>query len=167
MTEESPWTSFDVAINLILFVILIGFSIYILITKFAWIYLIIWVGALLLYMTCGRYVTCRHCDYLGKPCPSWCMGIIGAKLGFKRSEKKSFCEEGILNLVLFDISFLIIAMIIPIIVYVVQLVTIGLLIFDWVMLIIYIVLVITALVVHNVSGCRKCSIDCCPLSPKK
>ncbi len=166
MNEESPWSSIDVAVNLIILGAVIGFSLFILITKMAWVFLGIWVTMLLLYIFVGRYVTCRHCDFLGKPCPSWCMGIIGGFL-YKRSEKKNFCEDGILNLVLFDISFLIVAMLIPIIVYVIQLVSFGLLLVDWTIFSIYIVLVLVALGTHSIKGCRKCPIEDCPLASKK
>ena len=166
MTEESPWTTFDIAINLVILGITLGIAIFMLVLKAAWLYLGIWIAMVLLYIFLGRYVTCRHCDYLGKPCPSWCMGIIGGLL-YKRSEKKNFCEDGILNLFLFDVLFLIIAMLLPIIVYVIQLMTIGLLTLDWFLFSIYIILVLVTLGTHSLTGCRKCPIEDCPMASKK
>ncbi|HUY01152.1 MAG TPA: hypothetical protein VMV49_16450 [Candidatus Deferrimicrobium sp.] len=162
MTENSPWTSFDININLILLFIFLGFATFILAIK-SWIFLVVFWVFILLYIVVGRYVTCRHCDYLGKPCPSWCMGIIGAKL-YKRSEKENFCKEGFLIPFLCDILVLIIAVAIPIMTYLIELWTVGLRLVDWIILIIYIVIIGVTLVMHSITGCKKCTIKDCPLS---
>jgi hypothetical protein len=169
MAEDSPWTKFDIVINLIILISLLAFSTVILILKAAWVYLgLFWVVFVVGYMLIGRYVTCRHCDHLGKPCPSWCMGIIGKFWGFKRSGKKNFCVDGGFRVaVLLDISFLIIAAIIPVIVYIIEAVTFGLAAADYILLTIYLVLVLMTLGIHSVTGCKKCDITDCPMSGKK
>jgi len=164
LTKGSPWTSFDIRINLIIVLILIGFSIVILAVKFLWVFLGLYILCWGLYIVVGRYVTCRHCDFLGKPCPSWCMGILGGKL-YKRSNKRNFCVEGgFIPAVLFDISFLIIAVFIPIIAYIVQLLTVGLLALDYVLLTVYLILALLTLIMHSLTGCKKCPIADCPMS---
>ena len=164
MTEESPWTAFDIRSNLIMVLILIGFSIVILAMKFLWVFLGLYVLCWGLYIIVGRYVTCRHCDFLGKPCPSWCMGILGGKL-YKRSNKRNFCVEGgFIYAVLFDISFLIIAVFIPIIAYITELFTVGLLALDYVFLAIYLILALLTVIMHSLTGCKKCQISECPMS---
>ncbi|MHA1263669.1 MAG: hypothetical protein ACTSRS_00385 [Candidatus Helarchaeota archaeon] len=168
MVNESPWTTKDITLNLGVLISLVILASVMLILKAFWLFLaLFWIDFILGFMIIGRYVTCRHCDYLGKPCPSWCMGIIGKWLGFQRSAKKNFCEDGgILFAVLFDISFLIIAMGLPIIAYSIEAFVKGLGIVDYLLLILYIGLVFATLGIHSLTGCRKCDIDC-PLRGKK
>ncbi|MDD1776602.1 MAG: hypothetical protein LUQ65_00410 [Candidatus Helarchaeota archaeon] len=164
MTEKSPWTTFDIRINLTIVLILIGFSIFMLALKAFWVFLGLYILCWGLYIVVGRYVTCRHCDFLGKACPSWCMGILGGKL-YKRSTKRNFCVEGgFIHAVLLDISFLIIAVSIPIIAYIVQLLTIGLLTLDYILLAVYLILALLTLIMHSLTGCKKCPIADCPMS---
>lgn len=92
------------------------------------------------------------------------MGILGGKL-YKRSNKRNFCVEGgFIPAVLFDISFLIIAVFIPIIAYIVQLLTVGLLALDYVLLTVYLILALLTLIMHSLTGCKKCPIADCPMS---
>ena len=161
MAEESPWTTFDNAINLVLMIVLLVYATFMLVIKASWLFLALFWVMILLYMTVGRYTTCRHCDFLGKACPSWCMGIIGAKL-YKRSEKENFCKDGFLIPFLTDVLFLFIGFACPIIAYFIA----GLLLFDWMILIIYIVLLVATLGVHWLAGCRKCPIKDCPMAGK-
>ncbi|MHA1356846.1 MAG: hypothetical protein ACTSRC_01920 [Candidatus Helarchaeota archaeon] len=164
MSEDIPWTKFDIRINLVLMISFLVYSTIILILKTAWLFLIIFWVMFALYMTLGRYTTCRHCDYLGKACPSWCMGIIGAKL-YTRSEKENFCKEGFLIPFLTDLLFLIIAFACPIIAYL--LIWEFLLVIDWILLILYVGLLFVVLGVHSLTGCKKCPIEECPLNGKK
>jgi hypothetical protein len=92
------------------------------------------------------------------------MGIIGAKL-YTRSEKENFCEEGFLVPFLTDILFLIIAFACPLIAYLLNWEV--LLLTDWVIVVIYIVLLLTLLGLHSLAGCKNCPIEDCPLSGKK
>jgi hypothetical protein len=109
----------------------------------------------------GRYVTCRHCEFLGQPCPTWCMGIIGGKL-YKRSNKKSFTEIGLWKFFVFDVLFIFLAIIFPYIVYVYSFIIKGSVLIDWMLLIIYSIIVIVTLKMHS-SSCKKCPIEGCPL----
>jgi len=164
MTEESPWTSFDIAINLIILFISIGLSTFMLVLKALWIYLVLYYLCWGLYIIVGRYVTCRHCDFLGKPCPSWCMGIIAGKL-YKRSNKPNFCADGgFLTALLFDISFLLIAVLIPLIAYVLEALTGILQPLEWVLLAIYLIVALLMIITHSLTGCKKCPIADCPMS---
>jgi hypothetical protein len=161
--SESPWTKKDIRANLMVIFILVILAIIMIIIK-SWIMLVFYWVFWLLYITVGRYVSCRHCDFLGKPCPSWGMGIIGAKF-FKRSEKKNFLEGGGLwKMMLFDISFLALSNLMPIYLYLYLLFVEGLTIIDWGLLILYSIMVIITLGLHQKTGCNKCPTDACPLS---
>lgn len=159
--EGIPWSKKEVYVNLIAMITLMSFGSFILIIK-SWIFLAIFWIFWILYFTVGRYVTCRHCDYLGKACCSWCVGIIGGKL-FKRSKKKSFPEAGIWKMLLFDVSFLALATLTPYFTYTIFFLNEGLLLIDWIYLGIYSILGIITLATHS-KGCKKCPIDGCPLS---
>jgi hypothetical protein len=164
LTEKALWTSIDIRINLITLFILVGFSTFMLVIKAQWVLLILYYVCWGLYIVVGRYVTCRHCDYLGKACPSWCMGILGGKL-YKRSAKRNFCVEGgFIYGVLFDISFLLIAVFIPVFAYLVQALQGGLVAVDYVLLVIYIILALLTVILHSLTGCKKCPIADCPMS---
>ena len=164
MTEKLPWTKFEILINLIVMLVYLAFSTAMLIIRASWLFLIIFWVMIILYMTVGRYTTCRHCEYLGKPCPSWCMGIIGAKL-YTRSEKENFCKDGFLIPFLTDILFLIIAFACPLIAYLLN--WDFLLLTDWVFIVVYIVILLGVLGLHSLAGCKNCPIEDCPLSRKK
>ena len=95
------------------------------------------------------------------------MGIIGAKL-YKRSEKANFLEGGgLLKLILLDVSFLVFACLTPIILYVYLLVVVRFNLIDLMLLIIYSVMLIITLQVHEKLGCNKCPIHACPMCRKQ
>jgi len=161
--SETPWTKNDIRANLTSIIILVILAIIMIIIK-SWIMLVLYCVFWIFYITLGRYVSCRHCDFLGKPCPSWNMGIIGAKL-FKRSEKKNIFERGgFWKMLLFDISFLALTNLMPIYLYIYLLLIQGLTIIDWGLLIFYSLLVVITLAVHQKTGCDKCPTESCPLS---
>jgi len=163
--SESPWSSFDIKINFIMFIVQVVYSTVILLL-YNWIFLVIYWIFWGLYMTLGRYVTCRHCEYYGKACPSWCMGLIGAKL-FKRSEKENFCQDGFAIPFVFDVLFLIIALMIPLIMFLYVFLVQGLNLVDWTLLIINIVISVLMIGTHMQTGCKKCNITDCPMSGKR
>ena len=157
-----PWSKNLIRANLITLVVAMIFGTYILIL-ISWISLIIYWVFWLVFFTLGRYVSCRHCDFLGKPCPSWCMGIIGGKL-FKRSQKEHIFEDkGMLKMAFFDIAPFAVAALLPIIFYIFNRFSVGLSFFDWILLIIYGIIVVVAFTLHQM-GCNKCPIGQCPLS---
>jgi len=164
-TVSLPWSKKDVWLNLIVILILMGLATYMILVK-SWILLIIYWLVWVLYFTVGRYVTCRHCDFLGKACCSWCMGIIGGKL-YKRSDKKNFVENGMWKVFLFALSFLFAALIFPIVYYFYILFTDSLSVVDWTLLIIYFIMFIITLAIHQSFGCNKCSIVECPFCRAK
>jgi len=166
MTEESPWNSWDVRINFIAIVALWVFGTYMLAIK-CWRPLLAFWVFWVLYFTIGRYMTCRHCDFLGRPCPSWNMGILAAKMGMKRSEKKNFYEDGNLKLILLDVLFMLLAIFIPYIKYIYDFFTIGVFAFDVVLLIIYTAIVGMVLLLHLQLGCKKCPMEGCLMNPKR
>jgi len=164
-TADLPWTKKDIWLNLIAIIVLMGLATYMIFVK-SWVLLIIYWLIWILYFTVGRYVTCHHCDFLGKACCSWCMGKIGGKL-YKRSEKKNFVENGMWKVFVFALSFLFIAELLPIILYLYELFTNGLNLLDWLLLIIYFIIFIVMNAIHLTFGCNRCPTADCPFNRKK
>ncbi len=162
--SESPWSRNDIVVNLIAIIILMSYATIILLLK-SWMFIPIYWLFWGLYFVIGRYVTCRHCDYLGKACPSWCMGKIGGKL-YKRSDKKNFAEAGLWKMVIFDVGFLGLANIFPLVVYFYYYFSEGLTVIDWFLISIYGLIGIIILLIHQKKGCAKCTLPC-PLSGVK
>jgi len=163
--KDIPWTKKDVYINFFALITTMVIGTLVLALK-SWLFLLIFWILWVLYAVVGRYVTCRHCDYLGKACPSWFMGIIGGKL-YKRSDKKCFPEVGLWKMIVFDVSFLASATLLPIILYTVLLFSEGLLAIDWVLLIVYTIIGLITLTLHSALGCKKCPITGCPMCGTK
>ena len=162
--EGIPWSKKEVTANLIaIFTLLVYGSIIILLKN--WFGLIIFWIFWVLYLVVGRYVTCRHCDYLGKACCSWCVGIVGGKL-YKRSKLRSFPEAGLWKMLIFDVLWLALATITPYVLYAYYFFTEGLPLIDWILLGIYTVIGFITLGIHN-RGCKKCPITGCPLSGQR
>ena len=156
------WTETNIKFNLYAILVLIVYTSFILLIK-NWIFLIIYIIFWLIYIIIGRYVTCRHCDYLGKPCPSWNMGLIAAKI-YTRSDKKNFAEAGIWKLFILDIVPLMLAHILPIFIYFFPFfISLGLNILDWILISLYMILLGITLYIHQTKGCSKCNIEGCPL----
>ena len=120
-----------------------------------WLFLHIYWFIWIIDFVVGRYITCRHCEFLGKPCPTWCMGIIGSKL-YKRS------EIGLWKFFVFDVLLIFLAIIFRYIVYVYSFIIEGRVLIDWIFLIIYSIIVIITLKMHSTS-CKKCPMEGCPL----
>jgi hypothetical protein len=158
-TNEAPWTRKEICGNLIAISLSIGLATFILLLK-SWLFVIgywlIWVVIIVV----GRALVCKHCDYLGKACPTWCMGIIGSKL-YKRSDKKDFTEIKIWRFWL-DVAFITFAMLFPLIVYIYYIISEGILLLDITLAIIYLIVGIITLVIHTM-GCKKCTVKGCPL----
>jgi fumarate reductase subunit D len=92
------------------------------------------------------------------------MGIIAGKL-YKRSNKPNFCADGgFLTALLLDISFLLVAVLIPLIAYVLEALTGVLQPLEWVLLAIYLIVALLMIITHSLIGCKKCSITDCPMS---
>ena len=163
--KDIPWTKKDVYINFIALITTLVMGTITLALK-SWLFLLIFWLLWALYAVVGRYVTCRHCEYYGKACPSWLMGLIGAKL-YKRSDKKCFIEGGLWKMIVFDVSFMTIAILLPIILYISLLFSEGLLALDWIILIVYTISGLMTLMLHSALGCRKCPIKECPMCRNK
>jgi len=163
--KDIPWTKKEVYVNFIALLTTIAIGTILLLLK-SWLFLIFFWILWILYAVVGRYVTCRHCDFLGKACPSWFMGIIGGKL-YKRSDKKCFPEVGLWKMFVFDVSFLALATLLPIIVYIFSFFSVGLLISDWILFFIYGAVGLLTLGLHSKLGCSKCPINGCPLCGTK
>jgi len=163
--SELPWSKRLIQVNLIALIIAMVFSTYMLLIK-SWIFVIIYWIAWGLYFTVGRYVSCRHCEFYGKPCTSWCMGLIGGKL-YKRSEKKHIFEDkGMLKMMFFDVSFFVIAALLPVIVYIYYFFISGLSLIDLILLTIYGLIAIVVFLLHQI-GCNKCPLKQCPMNKSK
>jgi len=160
--KDSPWSKNVIILNLVAIICLMSLATYMILVK-SWIFLLIYWVNWILFFTVGRYFSCRHCDFHGKACPSWCMGIIGGKL-YKRSNKKNFCEDGgLLKAILFDITFLMLGIFFPYLIYMYYSLTDVLTLVDWVLLGIYSLLVVFTLGIHH-KGCKKCPNDECLMS---
>lgn len=165
--SELPWSKKLVQANLIALFVAMGFATYMLLIK-SWIFVVIYWILWLLFFTIGRYVSCRHCQFHGKPCTSWCMGIIGGKL-YKRSNKEHIFEnKGLLKMLLFDVSFFVVVALLPVLIYTSFFFTVGLNFTDWVLLSVYGIIAVVVFILHQM-GCNKCPTEQCPLkrSPKK
>jgi hypothetical protein len=93
------------------------------------------------------------------------VGIAGGKI-YKRSELDSFPEAGLWKMLVFDVLWIILAIMIPYSFYTFYFFTKGLLFTDWLYLGIYSILVFLTLITHS-NSCKKCPIDGCPLSKGK
>ncbi|TFF89628.1 MAG: hypothetical protein EU548_07155 [Promethearchaeota archaeon] len=164
LANDHPWSKKEILANFVSILILMIYATIILLLK-SWFSLLLYWAFWGLYFTVGRYVTCRHCDFLGRACCSWCVGIIGDKL-YKRSNAKSFPEVGLWKMLLFDVSFLLLANIHPIIIYGISFLLNGIILIDLILLSIYALLGIITLSIHD-QGCKKCPIKGCPLSRSK
>ncbi len=164
MTEikESPWTKKDIRINLIAVIILMILANYLILLK-SWTLIFIYWFNWIIVIIVGRYLACRHCDFLGEKCPSWCMGVIGGLL-YKRSEKKDFTETKKWKFFL-DVFLIAFAIIFPLIVYLFYFLIEGLLLFEWILVIIYLMMAIIVFLIHSRS-CKKCTVKGCPIGPK-
>ncbi|TFG05108.1 MAG: hypothetical protein EU539_09765 [Promethearchaeota archaeon] len=161
--KYSSWTKNEIWLSLGLLLISMGLASFMLIRKnwiFFFIYWLLWFIVIIL----GRYLVCRHCNFLGKPCPTWCFGIIGGFL-YKRSNKKDFTEIRKSQFFL-DVFLIAMALIFPILVYLYLFLTEGLLIFDLFLAIIYFVIGLVVFLFHS-KCCTKCPIKGCPLGPKQ
>ncbi len=161
-TKKTPWTTGEICGNLIAIIISMGFATFILLLKSWFLVIGYWVlWAIVIFV--GRALVCRHCDFLGKPCPTWCMGLIGSKL-YKRSDKKDFTEIKIWRFWL-DVIFIAFALLFPLTVYIYYFISEGIVLLDVILAIIYFIVGITTFLIHTL-GCRKCTVNGCPLRPK-
>ena len=162
--EGIPWSKKEVYANLLAILTLLVYGSIIILLK-SWIFLIAFWIFWLLYLVVGRYVTCRHCDYLGKACCSWCVGIVGGKL-YKRSKLQSFPEAGLWKMLVFDVLWLALATLTPYFLYGYYFLIDGLQLIDWTLLAIYSIVGAIMLWIHN-RGCKKCPITGCPMNGQR
>ena len=160
--KDSPWTNKEIISNLVAIIILISLATFMIFIK-SWLLLPIYWLFWILCIIIGRYFTCRHCDFLGKPCSTWCMGILGGML-YKRSDKKDFTEIKKWGFFL-DVSLIALAMVFPIIVYGYFFFSEGLSIIDWIFVIVYFIIGISTFKIHS-NGYKKCTVVGCPLGGK-
>ena len=164
--NDSPWSkkSLNVSILVLILLIIVGTIIILTRTTYPLIYLPLYYLAWIFYYTVGGYYTCRHCDFLGKPCPTWNKGIIAGKL-FKRTDKKTFMEIARWQFILFDVFPLILALFSPYIPFAIIFIDPirKMTLIDNILLPLYFVLEITAIALHSM-GCKKCTISECPLN---
>jgi len=161
-TRNSPWTKKEIRGNMIAILISMSLATFILLLKsllFLLFYWLIWA----IIIVVGRAFVCRHCDFLGKPCPTWCMGIIGSKL-YTRSNKKDFTEIKIWKF-WFDVGCIALVLLFPLFVYIYYFFSEGLSVLDWMLVSIYFIAGIITFLYHTM-GCKKCTVKGCPLGPK-
>jgi len=164
--NDSPWSKKNLNLNIIALILLIAVGTIIILfrTTYPFIYLPLYFLTWIFYFTVGGYFTCRHCDFLGKPCPSWNKGIVAGKL-FKRSDKKNFMEIPKWQFILFNVTFLVFGLFSPYIPFAIIFIDpIRRMTFiDNILLPLYFILEVTTIGLHSY-GCRKCTISECPLS---
>jgi hypothetical protein len=164
--NDSPWSKKNLNINIIALISLITVGTIIIIWRSTYpvIYLPLYFLAWIFYYTVGGYYTCRHCDFLGKPCPSWNKGVLAGKL-YKRTDKKTFMEIPRWQFILLNIFPLVLALFSPYIPFAIifldPLRSMSLV--DNILLPLYAALEIAVIALHSM-GCRKCTISECPLS---
>ncbi|TFG28361.1 MAG: hypothetical protein EU532_05465 [Promethearchaeota archaeon] len=129
----------------------------------SWMFLIVYGLIWLFIIFVGRALVCRHCDFLGKKCVTWCMGIIGSKI-YKLSDKKDFTEIKIWKFWL-DVVFIAIALLFPIFIYFYYFFRVGLTLVDWILVVIYFIVGLLTFLIHNI-GCKKFIVKGCPFRPK-
>ncbi len=163
---SSPWVKKSLNRNLISLILLItlGTIIISLRTTYPIIYLPMYFICWVFYFTVGSYFTCRHCDFLGKPCPSWNKGIIAGKI-FKRSDKKNFMEIPQWQMFIFAIGPLMIGLFSPYIPFIIIFIDpVRKMAFtDNILLPLYVVLELIVIWLHS-RGCKNCPISECPLN---
>lgn len=157
--EDIPWSKREIWTILFVFVVSMVLATYMLLVK-SWVYVAAYWAIWMLFFFLGRFMICRHCDYLTRPCPTLCMGILAGKL-FARSNKKDFTEIRTWTFYL-DVAFIVAAMIFPLIVYGYFIFREGLTRTEWFLIAVYVVVGITAQVIHSRS-CKKCAAGGCPL----
>jgi hypothetical protein len=120
-------------------------------------YLAAWVAIL----TVGRYFVCRTCPYYGQDCPSYGWGHL-ARLMFRRDETKGFNSRACV----IDFAANVVAILLPVLAWVLsffgRIADFGTT--EHILAGIYLVLVISAFLVHQTTGCSKCELEECPFS---
>ena len=164
--NDSPWSKKSLIVNSVALIslIIVGTIIILWRSTYPVIYLPLYYVAWVFYFTVGSYYTCRHCDFLGKPCPSWNKGIIAGVL-FKRTDKKTFMEIPRWQFILLDVLPLLLALFSPYIPFAIIFIDPirRMTLIDNILLPVYFVLEIAVIALHSM-GCRKCPISECPLS---
>ncbi|TFG09696.1 MAG: hypothetical protein EU535_08855 [Promethearchaeota archaeon] len=160
--KDTPWTKKEICGNVIAIIISIGLATFILLIKSLFFLLFYW-SIWLIIIVVGRALVCKHCDFLGEKCVTWCMGIIGSKL-YKRSNKKDFTEIKIWKF-WFDVGCITIALLFPLFVYIYYFFSEGLSVLDWMLIAIYLIAGIITFLYHTMC-CKKCTVRGCPLGPK-
>jgi hypothetical protein len=156
---DVPWTRWEIATIVSLFVFSMVLATYMLSVK-SWMFVAIYWAIWILFFSLGRFMVCRHCDYIGRPCPTLCMGMLAGRL-FTRSDKKDFTEIRMWTFFL-DVSFIVSAMVFPIIVYGCLFFHEGLTAVDRSLSAVYLVIGILVLVFHS-RACKRCEAGGCPL----
>jgi len=166
MSDSSPWSKKSINANLISIISLITIgTVIILYRAINWmlylpLYFLFWI----LFFLIGSFFACRHCDFLGKPCPTWYRGVIAGKL-FKRSDKKTFMENPKWQFIFLNWSFFGIAMFAPYLVFLIALVdpVKNLNFIDDILFFLYLAVDLITIYLHS-KGCKKCTINDCPLN---
>lgn len=124
---------------------------------------ILYAAGLAATLMIGRYVVCRPCPYYGKPCPSFGFSYL-AKI-FPKARDRSFngtaaaAETRIITLFL-------LMPIVPM-----ALSWFGLaeayMVYEYILMFVYVSLVFATDVVHKETGCNKCPVEACPMAMYK
>jgi hypothetical protein len=164
--NDSPFSKKSINANLIAIISLMVLGTIIILNKvkYTWFYLPLYWLFWGLFFIVGGYFSCRHCNFLGKRCPTWNRGIIAGKL-FKRSDKKSFMDNPKWQFILLNWSFFAVAMFAPYSVFLIALMdpVKNLTIIDDILFFLYLAVDLITIYLHS-KGCKKCTMYDCPLN---
>lgn len=146
-------------LNSVLFwpgLVLGGYLLWVKSTPLFLVYLIILIATIVAH----RYIICKSCFYYGKPCPSFGFSYL-AQL-FPKTEDKPFNGKA----AVIETYIITACALVPILSLVLS--WAGLMdsysLLEYILIGIYVVLVLSASMVHKRTGCNKCQIEDCPLS---
>jgi hypothetical protein len=121
---------------------------------------ILYSATLIVTLIVSRNFVCTPCYYYGKPCPSF--GFSYLALIFPKAEKKPFNGRAAQT----EARIIIVCSLMPIVALILSLlgITKPFTISELILMGLYVTLVISMGIVHQVTGCNKCEIEECPLS---
>lgn len=121
----------------------------------------LYLAVLIGILTVGRYFVCRTCPYYGQDCPTYGWGHL-ARLMFRRDETRGFNSRA----AVIDFAAILAAALLPVIAWAIgfsgKVADFGTT--EHILMGIYLLLVISAFLVHQTTGCSKCELEECPFS---
>jgi len=121
----------------------------------------LYLAVLIGILTVGRYFVCRTCPYYGQDCPTYGWGHL-ARFVFRRDETRGFNNRA----AVIDFAAILAGALLPVIAWAIgfsgKVADFGTT--EHILMGIYLLLVISAFLVHQTTGCSKCELEECPFS---